>query len=82
MTITFLVTLIFDTKVGLAVGFVMSLLVLIQDLAFSTEAKPISMSMSFKGVEIIRLNSNLVFVSATRIKDTLINEVREIRDGM
>ncbi|KAJ1433301.1 sulfate transporter family-domain-containing protein [Ochromonadaceae sp. CCMP2298] len=75
MTLTFLVTLIFDTKVGLACGFVMSLLVLIQDLAFSSEAKPISMSMSFKGVEIIRLNSNLVFVSATRIKDTLINEI-------
>mmetsp|Transcript_1564 Transcript_1564/g.3670 ORF Transcript_1564/g.3670 Transcript_1564/m.3670 type:complete len:735 (+) Transcript_1564:211-2415(+) len=75
MTVTFIMTLLFDTEIGLGCGLGLSLIVLLQDLAFSLEAKPISRSMSFRGVEIIRLNSNLVFVSATRIKDTLIHEI-------
>jgi len=75
MTLTFIMTLLFDTVIGLACGLGLSLIVLLQDLAFSLESKPISKSMSYRGVEIIRLNSNLVFVSATRIKDTLIHEI-------
>jgi hypothetical protein len=49
-----------------------------QELAFSLEAKPISRTVEIQGVEIIRLNSNLVFISSSRIKDTLIYEVEII----
>ncbi|KAJ1438588.1 hypothetical protein B484DRAFT_392204 [Ochromonadaceae sp. CCMP2298] len=75
MVVSFVMTLLFDTEIGLGCGLGLSLIVLLQDLSFSLESKPISRSLNKKGVEIIRLNSNLVFISSTRIKDTLIHEV-------
>ena len=77
MLITFVLTLTFDTEIGLACGLGLSLIVLLRDLAFSLEAKPIRCAVNYEGVEVIRLNSNLVFISASRIKDTLIHEVRQ-----
>jgi high affinity sulfate transporter 1 len=76
MFATFIFTFVFDTEIGLCVGVGLSILVLLRDLAYSIEAKPVSRSMAVNGVGLIRLNSNLVFVSAATIKDTLINEVR------
>jgi high affinity sulfate transporter 1 len=78
MFATFIFTFVFDTEIGLCVGVGLSILVLLRDLAYSIEAKPVSRSMAVNGVGLIRLNSNLVFVSAATIKDTLINEVRRI----
>jgi hypothetical protein len=60
---------------GLGSGLGLSIILLLQDLAFSLEAKPISRAIEYDNVEVIRLNSNLVFISAARIKDTLIHEV-------
>ena len=78
MFATFIFTFIYDTEIGLGVGIGVSIIMLLKDLAYSLEAKPISTAFSVNGVQIIRLNSNLVFVSATTIKDTLINEVNYI----
>lgn len=76
MFATFIFTFVFETQVGLGVGVSLSIMLLLKDLAFSLESKPISKAVNYKGVEVIRLNSNLVFVSAATIKDTLIDEVR------
>ena len=75
MFATFIFTFVFDTEIGLGVGVGLSIVMLLKDLAYSLEAKPISRALAFNGVDVIRLNSNLVFVSATTIKDTLIDEV-------
>ena len=75
MIATFVFTFIFETQIGLGVGVGLSIVLLLKDLAYSLESKPITQAFNFKGVQIIRLNSNLVFVSAATIKDTLINEV-------
>jgi len=79
MSVSFIMTLLFDTEIGLGCGLGLSLIVLLQDLAFSLESKPISRALNFQGIEIIRLNSNLVFISSSRIKDTLIHEIFEKR---
>jgi MFS superfamily sulfate permease-like transporter len=76
MFTTLVFTFVFDTEIGLGVGIGLSIVMLLKDLAYSLESKPISKAFAFEGVEIIRLNSNLVFVSSSTIKDTLINEVR------
>jgi sulfate permease, SulP family len=73
---TFVFTFIYDTEIGLGIGIALSIVLLLKDLAYSLESKPISKAINYKGVEIIRLNSNLVFVSAETIKSTLINEVK------
>jgi sulfate transporter 4 len=75
MVVTWLLTFLFSSEIGLAVGIALSVGILLRELAFALEAKPISRSLEYEGVEVIRLNSNLVFVSATRIKDTLVNEL-------
>jgi MFS superfamily sulfate permease-like transporter len=59
----------------LGVGFGTSIGILLRDLAFALQARPMSKHLEHEGVEVIRLNSNLVFVSATRIKDTLLFEL-------
>lgn len=75
MIATFTFTFVFETQIGLGVGVGLSIILLLKDLAFSLESKPISTALNFQGVEVIRLNSNLVFVSAATIKDTLVDEV-------
>jgi high affinity sulfate transporter 1 len=79
MIMTFIFTFVYDTEIGLLVGVSTSLAMLLRDLAYSLESKPISRALNFQGIDVIRLNSNLVFVSATTIKDTLINEVSSFR---
>jgi len=77
MLATFVITLVYDTETGIATGIIVSLVFLLHDMAYSLEAKPILGSTETKGVEVIRLNSNLVFISSSRIKDTLIYEIFE-----
>jgi SulP family sulfate permease len=72
MLSTFCFTLTFSSELGLAVGLGLSIVLLLKDLAFALEAEPVSHCMESSGVQVIRLNSNLVFISATRIKEVLL----------
>lgn len=101
MTVTFLITLIFDTSLGLAAGVGVSILMLLKDIIFSPDSKPFfeimpsvddvedpdGMNMKEKDIEadtsgvadltvqIVRLNNDLVFLTAPMIKDTLVDEI-------
>lgn len=77
MFVTFVCTFVLDTEIGLIVGVATSLAVLLKDMAFAAEVKPKSQSFNFRGVDIVRLNGNFIFVSADTIKDAIINEVNK-----
>jgi MFS superfamily sulfate permease-like transporter len=74
MLITFIFTFLYSSPIGLS-GIGMSVVILLRDLAFSLQARPAGESLEHEGVEVVRLNSNQVFVSANCIKDTLLTEL-------
>jgi MFS superfamily sulfate permease-like transporter len=75
MFATFMFTFLCSSEIGLGIGLGMSIVILLRDLAFGLHGRPVSKQLEHEGVDVIRLNSNLVFVSATRIKDTLLLEL-------
>ena len=101
MLVTFLITLIFDTSLGLAAGVGVSIVMLLKDIIFSPDSKPffeilpsvrsvddIEAMVDDNGeccsknygvadltVQIVRLNNDLVFLTAPMIKDTLVDEI-------
>lgn len=101
MLVTFLITLIFDTSLGLAAGVGVSITMLLKDIIFSPDSKPFfeilpslrstddledtigdeeenkskSFGIADLTVQIVRLNNDLVFLTAPMIKDTLVDEI-------
>lgn len=100
MLITFIITLVFDTSLGLAAGVGVSIVMLLKDIIFAPDSKPFFEIMPSnedsddvdaieKGsdaealnpgvadltVQIVRLNNDLVFLTAPMIKDTLVDEI-------
>jgi MFS superfamily sulfate permease-like transporter len=77
MITTLVITFMFDTGVGLAAGICLSVAILLRDMAFELQAAPVAKSIDFKGVTVVRLHSNLVFITGGRIKDSLQIELLE-----
>lgn len=108
MLITFIVTFVFDTSLGLAAGIGVSVFMLLKDLVFSPDSKPFYEIVANMGtlddgdlekngvgdgdglngngndefglskdltVQIVRLNNDLVFLTAPAIKDALVDEI-------
>ena len=109
MLITFIITLVFDTALGLAAGIGVSVFMLLKDIVFSPDSKPFyeilpnmntldgnddieaaaeknsdsqdppegdgRAPMKDLTVQIVRLNNDLVFLTAPAIKDTLVDEL-------
>ena len=87
MLVTFVITLVFDTQLGLAAGLGCSVLALLYDYTFHPEAKPMSSLGEYlphdscadfaamPGVEVIRLNNDIVFITIPGIKDYVMDEV-------
>jgi MFS superfamily sulfate permease-like transporter len=79
MVVTFLTTFLLNTEIGLCVGISVSFMVLLCDIAFSSHRRPtyglMSMSNGREKVKLVRLNSDLVFLSASRIKDVVMNDI-------
>ena len=71
-------TFVFDTKWGLLAGIGMSFAIYIGELAFASESAPKKLFSHHKennGIEVIKLESDLVFLTAARVKDFLTSAV-------
>ena len=71
LIITFTITFVFDTSIGLGAGIATSLIVFLFENIFSARNTPVSKQVG-KGkqrIEIIRLNTDLNFLTVPRIKD-------------
>ena len=68
MVVTFLVTLIFETSIGLAVGLFVSILIYLAEVSFGIVTAPhvVSDSKTNGGVDVIRLEGDLTFLTAHR----------------
>eukprot|EP00596_Hydrurales_sp_CCMP1899_P005440 CAMPEP_0119042440 /NCGR_PEP_ID=MMETSP1177-20130426/15189_1 /TAXON_ID=2985 /ORGANISM="Ochromonas sp, Strain CCMP1899" /LENGTH=437 /DNA_ID=CAMNT_0007009239 /DNA_START=1125 /DNA_END=2438 /DNA_ORIENTATION=+ len=103
MLVTFTITFVFDTGLGLAAGVGCSIFMLLKDIVFAPDSRPFfeiipsvasvedmeaevdeeanyADCLSGKGmadltVQIVRLNNDLVFLTAPMIKDTLVDEI-------
>lgn len=71
MLFTAAITFVFDTKWGLVAGIGMSLIVYIGDVAFgaTTAPKLVEVSKDNDGIDVVSIESNVVFLNASRIKD-------------
>lgn len=88
MTITFLVTLIFETSIGLGVGLVVSILIYLTEVSFSqnTSPKVVHEHTDNDGILVVKLEGDLTFLSSFRMKDlllpyTILEVVDEGEDG-
>lgn len=74
MTITFLVTLIFETSIGLGVGLVVSILIFLAEVSFSRNTKPrvVHEHTDNDGILVVKLEGDLTFLSSFRMKDLLL----------
>jgi len=71
-------TFVFDTSWGLLAGIGMSFAIYIAELAFASESAPKKLFSHHKennGIEVIKLESDLVFLTAARVKDFLTSAV-------
>jgi sulfate permease, SulP family len=101
MLVTFAITLVYDTSLGLAAGVGVSIVMLLKDIIFAPDSKPFFEIVPSSGdttddmdgiekgfdsealnsgvadltVQIVRLNNDLVFLTAPMIKDTLVDEI-------
>jgi MFS superfamily sulfate permease-like transporter len=73
MLITFAITFIFDTSIGLAVGIGFSLIVYLIETTFSGITAPllVASSKDNHGIDVVKLEGDLTFLSAARVKDFL-----------
>jgi len=79
MLTTLLLTFTLETSYGLAAGIGLSLMFFIGDVAFSYETRPYIHSAPNEegnlGVEVVRLQGDLTFVQAARVKDFIVSLV-------
>jgi MFS superfamily sulfate permease-like transporter len=71
MSVTFSITFIFDTSVGLAVGIGCSMIVYLIETTFSSITAPflLSAAKDNDGIDVVKLEGDLTFLSAARVKD-------------
>ena len=74
MTITWLITLVFETSIGLAVGLLVSILFYLGEVSFSKITAPhvVHRHEKNKGVLVVRLESDMTFLTSFRMKDLLV----------
>ena len=79
MLTTLLLTFTLETSYGLAAGIGLSLLFFMGEVAFSYETRPYIHSAPNEegnlGVEVVRLQGDLTFVQAARVKDFIVSLV-------
>ena len=71
MLVTFIITFLLETSTGLAVGLGFSLFVYLTEAIFSHETAPFlfSASKDNRGIDVVKLEGDLTFLSANRVKD-------------
>ncbi len=74
MTITWLITLVFETSIGLAVGLLVSILFHLGEVSFSEITAPhvVHRHENNHGVLVVRLESDMTFLTSFRTKDLLV----------
>jgi hypothetical protein len=74
MLVTFLVTLFFETSIGLIVGLLLSILIFLAEVSFSKTTAPhvVHSHLDNHGVLVVRLEGDLTFLTSFRMKDLLL----------
>jgi hypothetical protein len=84
MLVTFLVTLFFETSIGLIVGLVLSILIFLAEVSFSKNTAPrvVHSHLDNQGTLVVRLEGDLTFLTSFRMKDLLLPYTTlEVKDG-
>ena len=75
MLATFSATFLLNSEIGLLVGIGSSMYLLLHKLAFSIQSQPYYHKLDTKGLGVVRLNCDLMFLNAARVKVYVTDEV-------
>lgn len=75
MILTFSITLLFETSYGLATGLGVSILMYLGEVSFASHTSPrlVHDSIDNNGIDVVRLEGDLTFLTANRLKDLLMS---------
>ncbi len=75
MVLTFSITLLFETSYGLATGLGVSILMYLSEVSFASHTSPrlVHDSIDNNGIDVVRLEGDLTFLTANRLKDLLMS---------
>jgi len=68
---TWIITLTFNTELGIAIGLALSIAVYCLDIVLLTNAKPEIVDNGGSEIQVVKINSDMTFLTANEVRDTI-----------